>query len=283
MLPTETQSGSVPNEGQDDASRHTSVGTFFFKPDRPKKEANPQALKALSTFAKNAQRNSASPVAPKPQASAQSAPLGAVPDQPVLVGEILGAQGVYGQIKVLPYAQQAQGESALVHAKRWRIVCKEDETQSRTVNVLKIRAHNRDTLVAEIQECTQREDAQALRGWKIYVDRAEFPKLKRGEYYWIDLIGLSAVNLMGVEFGRVVGLLESSAHAVLRIAPVIQASEATKDEALFLKKHKKQSTQDKATKRAAAEILIPFVKAYVGDICWTTRTIAIDWQGEEEA
>src|SRR5204862_268815 len=82
---------------------------------------------------------------------------------------------------------------------------------------------------------------QALRGRRILLGRSAFPKPPTDTYYWVDLIGLPVVNRDGAALGTVVGLVETGAHAVLRVRP----SEADAD---------------------AAERLIPFVNAYIDDV-----------------
>ncbi len=285
------QSGE-PNQ-QDDAPCGPSLGGFRYKADRPKKVIPQQAL---SGFAQKLPQSPASalslenPPASSDQSLLESSSPDILADTLITVGEILGSYGVVGQIKVLPYVQQKHGQSALLHADRWQIV---RDGQMRTIEVLQVRAHNQDTLVAKIPGCTQREEAQALRGWAVQLYRSQFPKLEQGEYYWVDLIGLDAVTPQGVPLGTVVGLLENSAHAVLRIAPATPAAEkeengvpksapqtTTQTATQMIPSGKKSSKSHKAPKRAQPEILIPFVNAFVGDICWKTRTIEIDWDLE---
>jgi 16S rRNA processing protein RimM len=283
------QSGE-PKQQEDvpDVACSPSLGAFRYKPDRPKKVVRQQAL---SGFAQKPLQSPASALSLENQSASSDQPLltSSSSDTLITVGEILGSYGVVGQIKVLPYAQQKHGQSALLHADRWQIV---RDGQMRTIEVLQVRAHNQDTLVAKIPGCMQREEAQALRGWTIQLYRSQFPKLEQGEYYWVDLIGLDAVTPQGVVLGKVVGLLENSVHAVLRIAPATPAGAGETEENGAQKSAPETATQTipsgtkpskshKASKRAQPEILVPFVSVFVGDICWKTRTIEVDWDLED--
>jgi tRNA (guanine37-N1)-methyltransferase len=61
-----------------------------------------------------------------------------------------------------------------------------------------------------------RNAAEALKGARIYVARADFPAAKGpDEYYWVDLIGLEVVNREGVKLGVVRDLLPTGPHSVL--------------------------------------------------------------------
>jgi len=86
------------------------------------------------------------------------------------------------------------------------------------------------------------------------VSRASFPSADADEYYWVDLIGLTVVNLQGETLGTVSGLLDTGPHSVLRIAP--ELGEANDE---------------------ADERLVPFVAAYVTDVNLAERRITVDW------
>ena len=43
------------------------------------------------------------------------------------------------------------------------------------------------------------------------------PKTAEDEFYWADLVGLEVINTVGERLGKVVGLIETGANAVLRV------------------------------------------------------------------
>jgi 16S rRNA processing protein RimM len=43
------------------------------------------------------------------------------------------------------------------------------------------------------------------------------PKTDKNEFYWTDLIGLDVINAADERLGKVVGLIETGANAVLRV------------------------------------------------------------------
>jgi 16S rRNA processing protein RimM len=70
-----------------------------------------------------------------------------------------------------------------------------------------------------------------------------------------DLIGLEVLNREGVLLGRVVGLLDTGPHSVLRIQPETAPG----------------------SNESADERLIPFVAAYVDAVDLPGRRITVDW------
>jgi 16S rRNA processing protein RimM len=116
-------------------------------------------------------------------------------------------------------------------------------------------------VVATAEDLSDRDDAEALAGARLFVSRASFPTPEADEFYWIDLIGLVVENREGVQLGSVVGLLETGPVCVLRVQPDEAAADPPAD-----------------GEKAAAEILIPFVSAYVDRVDLSARRIHVDWQ-----
>ena len=178
-----------------------------------------------------------------------------MPADAVEVGRVLGAWGVKGGIKVKAFAADPQ---ALFSTKRWFL---QPPEQPRPVvagavaipgllRVVQAREQG-DAVVATVQELQDRDAAEALKGARVFVPRTSFPTPDAGEYYWVDLIGLSVVNRAGVLLGEVIGLIETGPHCVLRI----QAADA-----------------------GLPECLVPFVDAYVDAVDMPGRRITVDWE-----
>ncbi|MEO5844523.1 MAG: ribosome maturation factor RimM [Caldimonas sp.] len=175
------------------------------------------------------------------------------PDDALEVGRIGEAWGLKGGFRVLAYADPPE---ALLAAARWHLRPAEvvrrptgDAPLPDSLEIASVRA-NGDGLVASSPAVADRTAAEALRGARIFIARSLFPKPAEDEFYWADLIGLGVVNRDGVALGRVVGLIDTGPHSVLRIQP--EAADA-------------------------AEVLIPFVSAYVDGVDPVARRITVDW------
>jgi 16S rRNA processing protein RimM len=59
------------------------------------------------------------------------------------------------------------------------------------------------TVVAKLEGIDTPEQAQALKGQEISVERAALPEAGAGYYYLADLLGLDVVNAEGVKLGAV--------------------------------------------------------------------------------
>lgn len=186
----------------------------------------------------------------------------ALPPDAVEVARVLGAWGVKGGIRVKPFAADPQ---ALFSTKRWFLQPPEADSAvprppaarpasplPALLRVVQAREHG-DGVVATVHDLVDRDAAEALRGARIFVSRASFPTPDKGEFYWVDLIGLQVCNRQGQALGVVVGLLETGPHCVLRLQPAHAGGD---------------------------EILIPFVAAYVDAVDLAARRITVDWEAD---
>ena len=199
------------------------------------------------------------------------------PEDAIEVGRILGAWGIKGGIKVLPFASDPQ---ALFSAKRWFLKPAESvkppslkpgqaapvpahktpaqkaalaATMPPMLNVNGVRVQG-DAIVALAPEIADRDAAEAMKGVRIFVSRSSFPAPDPDEFYWVDLIGLAVTNRGDQALGTVVGLIETGPHCVIRIQPAAAEAE---------------------------ELLIPFVEAYVDAVDMPARLIKVEWDLDE--
>lgn len=84
-------------------------------------------------------------------------------------------------------------------------------------------------LAALLPGYDNREDAVALVGQQIFVDREQMPPTDEDEYYWSDLEGMEVHTTDGKKLGRVDRLMETGANDVLvvsgdreRLIPFVQ-------------------------------------------------------------
>ncbi|MEO6664803.1 MAG: ribosome maturation factor RimM, partial [Rubrivivax sp.] len=144
------------------------------------------------------------------------------PDDAVEVGRIIGAWGLQGGIKLKPHAADPQ---ALFSTKHWHLQPSEQPrppgavAAKRLPSLLKVVSAREqgDTVVATVHDCTDRDQAEALKGARVFVSRASFPSAEADEFYWVDLIGLDVVDRSGQSLGSVEGLIETGPHCVLRV------------------------------------------------------------------
>ncbi len=192
-----------------------------------------------------------------------------MPADAIEVGRIADAWGIKGWFKVLPHSASPE---ALFSSKRWyllpsdRVVggSKSPTAKSAAASagaakpvLLKIKEakEHADTVVASSLDIADRNQAEALKGARIFVPRSSFPTAGTDEYYWVDLLGLDVFNREGVALGQVKDLMSTGPQTVLVLA---QASEEPG--------------------KPAIERMIPFVSAFVDNVDLPGRKITVDWQ-----
>ena len=175
------------------------------------------------------------------------------PDDALEVGRIGEAWGLKGAFRVQPYASPPE---ALRAASRWHLRPADGAhraaataTALSSLRISSVRDQG-DGFVAASPDVTDRNAAEALRGARIFVARADFPRPGSDEFYWADLIGMAVVNRDQVALGVVVGLIDNGPQSVLRVEPAGEVGE---------------------------ERLIPFVSAYVDSVDLPSRRIVVDW------
>ena len=127
------------------------------------------------------------------------------------VGAIAGAHGVRGAVRVRSFTERPEDIASYGPL--------EDEAGGR-VFALALTGRAGGHLVGSIEGISGREAAEALRGTRLYVDRARLPPpMDEDEFYHADLLGLAAVDGDGRARGRVAAILPAGDAAVLEIDP----------------------------------------------------------------
>jgi 16S rRNA processing protein RimM len=208
------------------------------------------------------------------------------PEDAVEVGRIVDAWGVKGGIKVQPFSSDPQ---ALFCTKKWFLrpaepaqgalarptagsTSKAAPAKAPTAVAIKAAAaklakprflqmtqvrEQGDIVVGTAEGLQDRNDAEALKGARVYVSRSAFPTPEADEYYWVDLIGLDVVNKEGVALGKVVDLIDTGPQSVLRC--VIEGG------------------GEGLAPAESTERLIPFVSAYIVSVSLADKRIVADW------
>ena len=125
----------------------------------------------------------------------------------VAVGKVIKAHGVRGALKVLPYGDTLSGMEA--GEKLFSIL--NGEQGELTLASLQ---SQRRVWIARFEEIANREQAEALTGKEIFIDRDRLPKLESGEYYHFQLIGLLVVTKEGRRLGILRAVLETGGNDV---------------------------------------------------------------------
>ena len=113
------------------------------------------------------------------------------------LAKILKPQGIKGEVKLKPYADDLSRFLELPHVylKRQGAYEKREVTASRIY---------KQFAYINMQGCDDRNTAETLRGQYLYIDREHAAKLPEGAHYIADLIGLEVKD----ESGTLIGVLQ---------------------------------------------------------------------------
>jgi 16S rRNA processing protein RimM len=151
------------------------------------------------------------------------------------MGRVAGAYGVRGWIKVVPGGGVLD---ALPAVAEWWL-------GEQAFRVSEARVHS-STVVAKLDGIDTREQALALKGAKVSVEREALPQAEEGRYYLADLIGLEVMNEQGERLGTVKQWISNGAQDVMEVH-----GERTR--------------------------LIPWVPAIVKAVDLAARTVVVEW------
>jgi len=126
----------------------------------------------------------------------------------VLLGRIVGAHGLRGEVAIHAYTATP--------ADIGRYGPLYDKDGARSFRIASARGTPKG-VVARLDGVSDRNAAEALRGVELYVDRDKLPAAADGEFYHADLIGLSAVDPQGNRIGEIVSVQNYGAGDLLEI------------------------------------------------------------------
>jgi 16S rRNA processing protein RimM len=128
----------------------------------------------------------------------------------ILVGRVAGGFGVKGEVRVTTYTDNP------LSILNYRTLKREDGSPALTL--LSGRAV-KDAVIARAKEIASKEDADRLRGLRLFIDRDALPPPEEDEFYLADLIGLDAVSPEGDALGKVKAVQDFGAGDILEIDP----------------------------------------------------------------
>ena len=130
------------------------------------------------------------------------------PRDQVLVGVIVGAHGIKGEVKLKSFASEP------LSIGRYGPL---QSSSGQQFEITKLRAA-KDDFIASLKNVNNRNEAETLKGVELFVAREKLPKLKTHEAYAHDLMGLDVVLENGNSLGKLVGMPNYGAGDLLEVA-----------------------------------------------------------------
>tara|TARA_R110000868_G_scaffold69764_1_gene205034 strand:- start:18904 stop:19425 length:522 start_codon:yes stop_codon:yes gene_type:complete len=126
----------------------------------------------------------------------------------VCVGAIAGAFGVRGEVRLKSFCADP---AAIID---YAPLSTEDGSRTFSVDLTRSITNGFAAILSGVDT---KEQADALKGLRLYAPRDRLPALPEDEYYHADLIGLLVVDTGGTELGRVKAVMDHGAGDLLEI------------------------------------------------------------------
>ena len=157
----------------------------------------------------------------------------------VCVGAFAGAYGVNGEIRLKSFCAEPQAIADYSPLS--------DEAGKRYFSISLSRSIN-NALVASVEGIKTKEDADALKGLRLFAARDRLPALPDDEFYHTDLIGLTVLDTGGNTLGKLQAVQNHGASDLLEIK----------------------------LENSSATVLLPFTSEVVPTVDLTTGRIIVD-------
>jgi len=133
----------------------------------------------------------------------------------ILLGRISGAHGIKGWVKVFSHTEPP---AQILKYSPWQL---QKNGRQGSVDLVEVKDGRQQgkRIIAELDTVKTRNDAEALLGVEIWIDREQLVDPEEGEYYWFQLEGLKVVTLAGENLGVLDHMLETGANDVLVVKP----------------------------------------------------------------
>lgn len=126
----------------------------------------------------------------------------------VCLGAIAGAFGVKGEVRLKSFTANPEDVAA------YGALETED---GKTSFEITLTGQTKNGLTARLSGVATKEQADTLRGTRLYVDRTRLPEPEEDEFYHADLIGVEAYDTGGTHLGTVKAVHNHGATDLLEI------------------------------------------------------------------
>lgn len=132
-------------------------------------------------------------------------------EKSVLIGKITGAHGIRGIAKIHFFGDDITCLDGDVYT---------DEALSQEIEIT-IKNKNKNLYLAQVNNITDRNECEALKGTELYIAKEALAPAKEDEFYYNDLTGLDVYAPDGQELGKVIGVDNFGAGDIIEIKPLV--------------------------------------------------------------
>ena len=125
----------------------------------------------------------------------------------ILVGVISGAHGIKGDVLIRSFTKPFNNIFSL------DII----DIKGHKLKIKKITEKKQGIIVSRIESCINRNQAETLKGTRLYCHKENMPKLSDDEYYYNDLKNMPIFNEEGKKIAIVLGIVNFGAGDIVDI------------------------------------------------------------------
>ena len=166
----------------------------------------------------------------------------------IVLGEVVKAQGLRGEVKVRSEIEEP--ENFLLPGLSLRC----GDGSCKPLAVEQYRAQ-KGGFILSFSGCDSIDQAQALIGCELLCRGSQLPYLPDDEYYHFQLLGLSVFDCQGKKLGKLAEIMVTAAHEIYVVQP-------------------------QPGDESAAEVLLPVVASYILEIDLDAGKIIVDPSGK---
>lgn len=126
----------------------------------------------------------------------------------VLIGEVVNIHGIKGEVKIYPYTDDIDNLS------KTKVIYLDKDLKDKYNISCRIQ---KNMLLVKIDGINTPEEAEALRGKKVYIPKESLKKLEEGSYYIEDLLGSDIVDINGSYIGTLKYIFSTGANDVYEV------------------------------------------------------------------
>lgn len=130
----------------------------------------------------------------------------------VLIGKIVAAHGIKGAVKVISYAESIDIFRSIDVL--W--TTSDSQSEHRTYDRLKVNwiKPHKNSIRMGLSKIGDRNQAEAMVGRELFLEKSRLPELEDDTYYWFDLIGLNVMTAKDEVLGRIEAILPTGGNDV---------------------------------------------------------------------
>ena len=124
------------------------------------------------------------------------------------IGLFVGVHGIKGEMKLKSYTDMPENIFS------YKGLCLENS--NKPINLVFVRKV-KNSFICRIENIITRNEAEKLKGLKLFINRNKLSKLSDDEFYQVDLLGFKVYNLQRESFGSIISFSDFGGGLLVQV------------------------------------------------------------------